>query len=198
MEKKKPKHMKDYSKGKIYKLWNEIDDRIYIGSTCQTLAQRMGEHRRCINKTRDKNFKLYQYMTEVGVDNFKIELLEECECENNDQVRKREGECIREHKPALNTRIEDRTRGEYYQDHRNEIRTRAREWWENNKDRHRETSAKWREENKERKSEMDRRYREGKGEELLENNAKYYQANKERLKEHRDENKEKSMQDEKT
>ena len=82
MEDIKPKNKKDYSKGKIYKIWNDVDDRIYIGSTCQTLAQRMGEHRRMINCKSKMNCKIYQVMREIGVERFKIELIEECKCEN--------------------------------------------------------------------------------------------------------------------
>ena len=37
--------MPGYSKGKIYKILNTIDDEIYVGSTCETLSQRMARHR---------------------------------------------------------------------------------------------------------------------------------------------------------
>ena len=37
--------MPDYSKGKIYKMLNTIDDEIYVGSTIETLRQRMATHR---------------------------------------------------------------------------------------------------------------------------------------------------------
>jgi len=32
--------MPDYSKGKIYKILNNIDDDIYVGSTTETLGQK--------------------------------------------------------------------------------------------------------------------------------------------------------------
>ena len=35
----------NYAKGKIYKIANDIDDEIYVGSTCQSLSKRMGIHR---------------------------------------------------------------------------------------------------------------------------------------------------------
>ena len=109
MTENKIKKTKDYSNGKIYIIRNSIDDRTYVGSTCQSLSQRMAEHRSCVNKTRDKDYKIYRFMSEIGVKHFKIELLEECKCENNDQLRKREGELIREYKPELNSRIECQT-----------------------------------------------------------------------------------------
>ena len=40
--------MPNYSKGKIYKIYN--DDLIYIGSTTQTLEQRLKDHLRFYKK----------------------------------------------------------------------------------------------------------------------------------------------------
>ena len=49
----------DYSKAKIYKILNDIDDYVYIGATCQTLSMRMAGHRRSCNATKKKHYKLY-------------------------------------------------------------------------------------------------------------------------------------------
>ena len=164
MENTKPKEIKDYSKGKIYRIWNEIDDRIYIGSTCQTLAQRMGEHRRSMNKVTKMKYRIYQIMKEIGVEHFKIELLEECECENNDQLRKREGELIREYKPELNSRIEGRPVQEakkaYREANKEHVREIAKIYEESHKDSIRERKQKYYQDNKERISEREKKYRE--------------------------------------
>jgi predicted GIY-YIG superfamily endonuclease len=37
--------MPDYSKAKIYKIVNNIDNEIYIGATIQPLSERMAKHR---------------------------------------------------------------------------------------------------------------------------------------------------------
>ena len=66
----------DYSRAKIYKIWNMIDKDIYIGSTCQPLSKRMAKHRSSLNTTHKKHYKLYQKMKDIGVENFYIELLE--------------------------------------------------------------------------------------------------------------------------
>jgi hypothetical protein len=34
-----------YHNGKIYKLVNDVDDKVYIGSTCQPLYKRLYEHK---------------------------------------------------------------------------------------------------------------------------------------------------------
>ena len=107
----------DYSKAKIYKILNDIDNDVYIGATCQPLCKRMVNHRSQINATKSKkyNYKLYQKMRDLGVEHFYIELIKEAPCENAEQLRAIEGEYIRQY-GELNTRIEGRTKKQYIQD----------------------------------------------------------------------------------
>ena len=77
--------MTDYSKGKIYKILNNIDDEIYIGSTSETLSRRMTRHRSLAN-TNPYN-KLYKHMIYIGIDKFYIELVENYPCNNKDELR---------------------------------------------------------------------------------------------------------------
>ena len=72
---------KDYSNGKMYILRNSINDLTYVGSTCQTLAQRMAEHRNGMNKKNAQYYKLYQAMSDLGKDAFYIELIEGYPCQ---------------------------------------------------------------------------------------------------------------------
>ena len=85
------KNKKDYNNNKIYCIRNNINDMIYIGSTTQPLSKIMGEHRNNISCVKCKNYKLYETMREFGRDNFFIELLENYECKNLEELRKREG-----------------------------------------------------------------------------------------------------------
>ena len=62
--------MVDYSKAKIYKICNDVDDEIYIGSTCQSLSQRMAEHRRTTKRPKMQNRKIYTKINELGFDSF--------------------------------------------------------------------------------------------------------------------------------
>ncbi len=57
--------------------------------------------------------KLSKLIATLGKEHFYIELLEEYPCENSIQLQKREGELIRELKPALNQIIAGRTIEEY-------------------------------------------------------------------------------------
>ena len=111
----------DYSKAKIYKILNTIDDDVYIGATCQPLSKRMAKHRDCRNGKCKKHYKLYQKMNNLGIDNFYIELIKETPCDNAEQLRAIEGEYIRQY-ATLNSRIEGRTKQQYIIDNKDKKR----------------------------------------------------------------------------
>ena len=89
---------------KIYKITNTLNDKIYVGSTNnQYLCSRMNCHRqKCKDLTGRRNSKLYNYMREIGVQHFDIELIEKVRCENKCQLREREQHFIDILKPELN------------------------------------------------------------------------------------------------
>ena len=104
--------MVDYGHGKIYKLWSLNTDEFYVGSTTQTLCKRMSKHK-CDAHSFRRPCKLYITMNEHGIDSFRIELIELYPCVSKDELRKREGEVIRELKPQLNMLIAGRSTQEY-------------------------------------------------------------------------------------
>ena len=103
----------DYQESKTYKIYNTINDDIYVGSTTQKLCEIMRDHRYCINNQKKKDRTLYQAFREHGIEHFFIELIEKCPCNDKDELRKKEGEYIRELKPSLNMNIAGRTCKEY-------------------------------------------------------------------------------------
>ena len=123
--------MPDYSKGKIYKVLNTIDDEIYVGSTIETLGQRMAKHRRKMKTT--PHYKLYNHMHELGVSNFYIELIDNYPCNDVYELRAREGHFIREI-GTLNKNIEGRTRKEWYDDNREYLLAEKKKYRDTNKD----------------------------------------------------------------
>lgn len=62
---------------KIYRIVNTINDHIYIGSTIQTLNERFNNHKYDAN--RGSTTSLHKLMREIGVENFKIELIKTVE-----------------------------------------------------------------------------------------------------------------------
>ena len=95
---------------------------IYIGSTCQTLSQRMALHRYDSIKPNKQKTKIYKEMIDNGRNNYYIEPTEDYTCENTYQLRKREGELIRELKPSLNINIPSRTNKEYRQEEAQKVK----------------------------------------------------------------------------
>jgi group I intron endonuclease len=104
----------DYSQGKIYKITNDYNNDVYVGSTCDTLCKRFSGHKRSMTGEKTKNSLIYKLMNEIGFERFRIELIENCPCEDVYQLRQREGVFIRLY-GTLNKRIEDgcKTREEY-------------------------------------------------------------------------------------
>ena len=154
----------------------------------------MQKHRSSMTSERDGNMLIYQKMREIGKQRFYIELYEEYPCENIEQLRKREGEIIRELKPTLNKRIEDRTAKEYREDNKDKLQAWNKHYREERKEELKEYNKKYREENKEvltekkkeyydHNKEHYKQYREENKDRIKNNWAKYYEENKEKLKE---------------
>ena len=61
----------------IYKIVNDINDKVYVGKTDFAIEKRFKEH--CQDAFRDRNEKrpLYAAMQKYGIEHFRIELIEE-------------------------------------------------------------------------------------------------------------------------
>ena len=175
----------NYQEGKIYKIYNTINDDIYVGSTTLKLCERMTHHRRCLNSTSKKHRSLYKSMSGNGVYNFFIELIEKCPCNDKEELLKKEGEYIRALKPTLNKIIPGRTLKEFNEDNKEYIRERKQQYTEDHKEHISQVQKEWRENNKERQKqyrEDNKEHRQQKQREWREDNKEYrhqyYQTNK--------------------
>ena len=70
METKTERKPRDYNNGKIYCIRNHVNDKIYVGSTCQSLSKRMAYHRDDCMKSNRHNTLIYKMMRDLGRDNF--------------------------------------------------------------------------------------------------------------------------------
>lgn len=61
----------------IYKITNDINDKLYIGQTKYSIDKRFKEHCFDAFKNKNKNIPLYSAMKEYGIDHFHIEIIEE-------------------------------------------------------------------------------------------------------------------------
>lgn len=67
--------------GFIYKITNDVNDKIYVGKTLLNIQKRFSQHK--AESLRNKNEKrpLYRAMNKYGCEHFYIELIEECPIE---------------------------------------------------------------------------------------------------------------------
>jgi hypothetical protein len=122
-----------YSNAKIYTIKCKNDDKlIYVGSTIQPLSVRWGGHKAVCKMEKHKNRLIYKTINEKW-DDWEINLYEEYPCENKEQLKKREGEVIREI-GSLNTKIEGRTQKEYYDNKQESILKQKKVYYYANRD----------------------------------------------------------------
>ena len=184
-EEKKHRNNKDYTKGKIYITRNSENDLTYIGSTCQTLAQRMAQHRRAMNIQSQQHMRLYKTMIELGKDAFYIELLEDYPCQRQEELLKKEGERIREYQSKLNTVISGRSKQEYRQDNKEKHVEKDKNYYQNNKVRILEHKKQNNQKHKESIAERKKQTYQQNKEKILEERKQYYQKNKDKIAERR-------------
>ena len=138
----------DYSKGKIYKITNDFNNDIYVGSTCDTLVKRFSNHKKDSKKEKKQHYSLYKLMNEIGYTRFRIQLICECPCEDIYQLRQKEGEYIRQ-MGTLNKTIAGRTKTEYRQDNKEKLKDQCKQYFEQNRDIINEKKKEFRKEHKE-------------------------------------------------
>ena len=63
---------------KIYKITNDINNKVYIGKTNLSIEKRFKEHCDDSKKDRCENRPLYRAMNKYGIEHFCIEEIEEC------------------------------------------------------------------------------------------------------------------------
>jgi hypothetical protein len=161
----------DLSKGKIYKITNDYNDEVYVGSTCDTLIKRFSCHKSHSNNPKKMNRPLYALMREIGTERFAIYLIEEFSCVNKYELNQREGHWIRQI-GNLNKRIEGRTKSEYR---------------EHNSDKFKIYSKQYNEENVEKLTEYRKKYYRENADKIIEYSKKYFQENFDKIKENRKE-----------
>lgn len=80
--------------GRIYKIVNKINQKVYIGYTVNSLQHRFNEHLYTCFKS-DSNSKLYNSIKKYGKENFEIILITEC---NLSEIYETEKKYIKEYR----------------------------------------------------------------------------------------------------
>ena len=180
--------MVNYEFAKIYKIVDNTNGNIYIGSTCEpTLARRLAGHRRNYKGYLEYKYHFVSSFDVLKNDNYEIVLLEECkDITTKDQLHKRERFYI-EHNICVNKLIPTRTDKEYYENNKE----RYKQYRQDNKDLISEYKKEYRQDNKEKISEYNKQYNQDNKEKILERQKQYNQDNNEKKMEYREKNKEK-------
>lgn len=115
--------MKDYSKGKIYRLVCNTTDKQYIGSTVQLLSQRLGLHKSIFKRfIGGKSTKALTAFDILFENNYSIVLVEDYPCNNKDELMRRERyfidtmPCVNKNNPVQTQEEKDSYKIKYRED----------------------------------------------------------------------------------
>ena len=70
--------------GFIYKIYNDVNNRIYIGQTRTSIKNRWKQHR--IDSYRNENSVLYRAIRKYGINKFHIVEIDRCYAETKDKL----------------------------------------------------------------------------------------------------------------
>ena len=152
--------MSDYKNGKIYKIVCEITGEVYIGSTRLSLEDRLKYHLKKGNQTCSKQI--------IDRNKYYIEQLESYPCNNEHELRVKEGEYQRAFK-CINRRIECRTLAEWREDNKEYVKECHKQYNQDNKERCNKISNQHYQDNKEYYKKLAKQYRLDNSLEIAEN-----------------------------
>jgi len=157
--------MVNYKDGKIYKIVDNTNGNIYIGSTCcKLLCQRLRQHKNDYNRFINGKKNDMSSFVIIKNNDYYIELIENYPCDSKDELHKRERHFIKTLK-CVNRSIPTRTRKEWKTDNKETLFIKNKEYRENKKKQIKESRIKYK----------------GKYSEYL---KKYYQINKDEKKDY--------------
>lgn len=90
---------------KIYKIVNDINNKIYVGKTSLTIEERFKQHKKDSTRERNEKRPLYNAMNKYGIEHFHIELIEECDWEESDEKEKYWIQCYNSYKNGYNATL---------------------------------------------------------------------------------------------
>ena len=178
-----------YENTKIYIITDNGYTEKYIGSTTQELSSRMAQHRAHYRRWKDGvsgSVSIFELFEKYGVENCKIQLLEEYPCENKNQMMRREGYHIL-NEICVNKIVAGQTYKEYYEANKEQIQEYKKKYYENeeNKKHKKEKDKQHYEENKENITQKVKEYREKNIEKIREyDRQRYYRKNRVTIGQH--------------
>lgn len=188
--------MSRYNNSKIYKITDNAYTKTYYGSTTEPLSKRMDRHRSDYKKflNNEKHYvSSFSLFDEFGVENCKIELVEECSFSTKEELLKREGYYIKNNE-CLNKNVAGRTTEEYLYDNKEAILSKAKAYKDSNKEKTQQYMKEYRENKKEQIKQQRKEYRKNNKDKIQEYSRAHKEQNCQRQKERRQLNPEKSKE----
>lgn len=188
--------MVNYGTGKVYKITSDQTDQVYVGSTCGPLSQRMAVHRSNIRAHAAGKTNYTTSFAIVQYDDAVITLIEDCPCENKEQLHRRERFHIEATPNCVNRYIPGRTdaerrqanwaeiavkKAEWYDDNREQIAAKKAEHYQVNREELLAKAADYYQVNRDQIAAKQLEYRQANREQIAAKKAEYHQANRERL-----------------
>jgi len=167
-----------YLNSKIYKLIDNTNGDIYIGSTCISLKKRLKKHKDNYYEYKKKDGRGSASYDIIKNNDYKIELLEYFPCKTKQELLNKEREyiennkCINKNKPITT--------------HQEKL-NQKKEWQTINKNKLQEKRKVYRDKNRNKISETTKNYYEANKDKISERQQIYYEANKDKIKERRQE-----------
>lgn len=177
--------MQKYSQGKIYKIIAP-DNICYIGSTIDTLVSRFGNHKRSYKSWKDGNVKrpcsVVNVFDQYGIENCKIELVENFSCESKKELDRREGEIIKLTE-CINKVVAGRTGEEYRKDKKEELNEKSHSFYIKNREDELERNKIYYRQNSEARKQYTKSYEKTNPEKTKIRKQKWREANPDKVKE---------------
>ena len=127
---------KNYQNGKIYQVVDIAYEQCYFGSTIDTLPNRFKGHKttyqQYLNGNKRKYTSLFDMFDKFGIENCKIELVENYVCSSIAELHKREGYYIKNN-DCINKNISGRSAKERYNDNPEPYKEKNKNYYQNNK-----------------------------------------------------------------
>lgn len=114
----------------MYKLHSTVDDKVYVGSTINTLNRRRSLH---VYHGTLWNSTVYQHFNSIGWDNCIMTLIENYPCANRRELEARERYWYDQLAPSLNMHAPFRTAAEVKEAQKPVSRAAAKRYYERNK-----------------------------------------------------------------
>jgi len=179
--------MVNYGNGLIYKLCCKdinIKDE-YVGSSVDFTERKRCHKNQCNNPNgKEYNFYVYKFIRDNGgFENWQMVLVEKFPCESKLQLKQRERHWIETLESKLNSNIPTRTKKEYNEEHKDEIKEQKKVYYEEHKDEIKERKKVYYEEHKDEIKERKKVYRDKNRDEIKEQKKVYYEEHIDEFKE---------------